>query len=147
MFKKLSKVVIGIVLSVTVLTTSPLAINADTPVTTDPVAIALADQQALLAQYQQALLLQYQQALLAQYQQALADQYAKALLVQQAFAKQQQAAVQQAYLLNAIQAQQKAQYQSMINATGAEYSDQLMAEFLKNQANAKKAFLGYEGLK
>lgn len=145
MFKKVLKNITVLALAVTFAFGGQNIVKADE--IADETAKALQAQQALLYEQQLKAIQEYQQAILLQYQQALADQYAKALLVQQAFAKQQQDAVQQAYLLNAIQAQQKAQYQSMINATGAEYSDHLMSEYLKYQDKAKTSFLGYEGLK
>lgn len=141
MIKKFSKIVACGVFAAVLICVSPNSVKAD------PVADALAAQQAALYQQQLQMMQAYQEALLAQYQQALMDQYQQALLAQQALAKQQMNAIQQAYLLNAIQAQQKAQYESMLNATGLEYKDQLMQEYIKNQNNAKTAFKGYEGIK
>ena len=128
-------------LSALIVCASPKSVKADA------VTDALAAQQAALYQQQLQMMQAYQEALLAQYQQAMMDQYQQALFVQQALAKQQMNAIQQAYLLNAIQAQQKAQYESMLNVTGLEYKDQLMQEFIKNQKNANATFKGYEGIK
>ena len=140
-FKKTIKLLACGVLAATVVCASPKSVKADAE------ADALVAQQAALYQQQLQMMQAYQEALLAQYLQALMDHYQQALFVQQALAKQQMNAIQQAYLLNAIQAQQKAQYESMLNATGLEYKDQLMQEFIKNQKNANAAFKGYEGIK
>lgn len=104
-------------------------------------------QQAELQQQSMAILQMYQAAMIAQYQKAFIDQYNAALLVQQGFAVQQSNALSQSYLLNAIQAQQAAQYEAMINALGLEYKDYLMKDFLRNQQAALTAFKGYYGLK
>ncbi|MDO4965107.1 MAG: hypothetical protein Q4E51_00225 [Lachnospiraceae bacterium] len=141
MINKIKKIASIIAIAAVVIIASSKTVKADE--LTD----ALLAQQAVLYQQQLEMLQNYQAAVLAQYQQAIKDQYEKAVLVQQAFAKQQQAAVQQAYLLNAIQAQQNAQYQSMITASGLDYQGHLLAEYKKYQEQAKTAFLGYEGLK
>lgn len=124
-----------------------VAVAGTKTVKADELTDALLAQQAALYQQQLEILQNYQAAMLAQYQQAIADQYAKAVLVQQGFAKQQQAAIQQAYLLNSIQAMQNAQYQSMINASNLDYKGHLLEEYKKYQDQSKTAFLGYEGLK
>lgn len=113
----------------------------------DAVTDAIAAQQAAIYAQQVAAIQAYQQALLAQYQQAVADQYAKSLLVFQEAQANQQRAIQQAYMLNAIQQQQNAQYQSMIQSTGLEYQQHLLDTYQLYQKQAIQAFKGYEGIK
>ena len=148
MIKTIKKLFLVTLLAMVVAVAGTKTVKADE--LTDALAAqqaALLAQQAALYQQQLEILQNYQAAMLAQYQQAIADQYAKAVLVQQGFAKQQQAAIQQAYLLNSIQAMQNAQYQSMINASNLDYKGHLLEEYKKYQDQSKTAFLGYEGLK
>lgn len=105
-----------------------------------------ADAANLLYAQQLALLEQYQSALVAQYQAALNAQYQAALTVQAGMQKIQADAVNQAYLLNAVQAMQLAQYQAMIQNQGLEHQDYLLEEFKESQVQAMQAFLGYNGL-
>ena len=113
----------------------------------DEMADAIAAQQAALYQQQVEALQAYQAALLAQYQQAMADQYAKAVLVFAEAQASQQRAIQQAYMLNSIQQQQKAQYTNMVQQTGLDYQQHLLDEYNKYQKQAIAAFKGYEGIK
>lgn len=101
---------------------------------------------AVLYEQQMALLQQYQSILAAQYEAALYAQYQAALMAQAGMQQTQANAVDQAYLLNAIQAMQSAQYQAMIQKQGLEYQDYLMKEFNESQKQAMQAFLGYNGL-
>ena len=110
----------------------------------DAQALALAQAQALQLQ----LLMQtpeYQAALKAQ-QAALQQQYQAALLVYNNAQYLQQRAVNQTYLLNAIQAQQRAGYESMINTAGLDYKSELMKRFTDNQYKGITAFKGYTGV-
>lgn len=77
---------------------------------------------------------------------AFYEQYQAALMVQASMQQTQANAVNQAYLLNAVQAMQNAQYQAMIQKQGLEYQDYLMKEFNESQKQAMQAFLGYNGL-
>lgn len=149
MFKRLSKVLLGAMCGIAIIMSCPKNINAAS------IDAAMAMQAASLTPEQiqqlwlsqQALLLNNQQAILDQYAKAFTDQYAKGLFVQQAFSKQQLEAIQQYYLLNAVQIQQAAQLQALLNAnvnTGA-YTG--LPEFQQAQQEALKAFLAYEGLK
>lgn len=101
---------------------------------------------ALLYTQQVAFLEQYQNALAAQYQAALAAQYQAALTVQTGMQNIQANALNQAYLLNAVQAMQFAQYQAMIQSQGLEHQNYLLEEFKESQVQAMQAFLGYNGL-
>ena len=97
----------------------------------------------LLAQQQAAALLAQQQAAaLAQYQ----AQLAAAQMVQNNAAYLHEHAITQSYILTAIQAQQRAQYESMINRMGLDYKGQLMENYTKNQNAALNSFKGYNGL-
>ena len=113
----------------------------------DELTDALLAQQAAMYQQQLEMAQAYQVALLAQYQQAAADQYAKALLVYNEAQANQLRAIQQAYMLNSIQQQQKAQYNCMVQQTGLDYQQHLMDEYSKYQQQAIAAFKGYEGIK
>lgn len=113
----------------------------------DELTDALLAQQAAMYQQQLEMAQAYQAALLAQYQQAAADQYAKALLVYNEAQANQLRAIQQAYMLNSIQQQQKAQYNCMVQQTGLDYQQHLMDEYSKYQQQAIAAFKGYEGIK
>lgn len=142
------KLLVGVVAVFTVSIGSSEMVKADAA--TDLIMAQQAQiiqQQAELQRQSMAMLQMYQAALLAQYQKAYMDQYNAAVLVQQGFATSQINALSQSYLLNAIQAQQAAQYESMINALGLEYKDYLMSDFLKNQKAALTAFKGYYGLR
>ncbi len=115
---------------------SEVTVKADT--VTDAANTQYVQQQALLQQYQNILLAQYQAGLLAQYQ--------AALTAQAGMQKIQENAVNQAFLLNAVQTMQDAQYQAMVQRQGLEYSDYLLKEYKESQDQAMKAFLGYNGL-
>ena len=52
-----------------------------------------------------------------------------------------------AFTINAIQQQQNAQYQSMIQSTGLEYQQHLLDTYQLYQKQAIQAFKGYEGIK
>lgn len=101
-------------------------------------------QAAFLAQQQQ-LALQAQAAALAQYQQAWQQQYAAAQLVYNNALYLQQMAVNQTYLLNSIQAQQRANYEAMVKRAGLDYQNMLIKDFTDDQYKALKAFTGYYG--
>ena len=58
----------------------------------------------------------------------------------------QMSAVNQTYLLNAIQAQQKAQYESLLNQTGKDYRNMLLENYKKGQYEGIRSFMGYNGL-
>lgn len=148
-FKRtICKFVITALSTVAILTVNPKNVMADANTDAILAQQALILQQQAIIQAQQAAFLQaYQQALLAQYQKAFMDQYAAALFVQQGLATQQLNAIQQSYMLNAVQAQQAAQYKSMIQTLGLEHQDHLMEEFTKYQNQAIAAFKGYEGIK
>ncbi|MCR5223351.1 MAG: hypothetical protein K6D90_10865 [Lachnospiraceae bacterium] len=113
-------------------------------------ALALQQQQALALQQQQAL----QQAQMAQYLAAFQAQKMNAWNDQLAAAQQvlnnaqylQMSALNQAYILNSIQAQQRMQYEGMINRMGLDYKGMLMQEFKDGQYDAIQAFKGYNGL-
>ena len=120
-------------------------------------ALALQQQQALALQQQQALIAQQQaaaQAQMAQYLAALQAQKMNAWNDQLAAAQQvlnnaqylQMSALNQTYILNAIQAQQRAQYEAMINKMGLDYKGMLMKEYKDGQYDAMQAFKGYNGL-
>ena len=132
---KLLKTALVAVTIVSITFSSGVTAKADT--TTDA---------AALYEQQMALLQQYQSILAAQYQAALYAQYQAALTAQANMQQIQANAVDQAYLLNAIQAMQNAQYQAMIQKQGLEYQDYLMKEFNESQKQAMQAFLGYNGL-
>ncbi len=102
-------------------------------------------QQEILKNQQQALLLQ-QQAILAMQQQAFIDQYQAALRAQAYLATIQANATSQAYLLNSIEAVQKAQYQYMLQKENLDYQDHLMKEYTESQKQALDAFKGYGGV-
>jgi len=133
---KLSKAILGVVVAAGVTFCSGVSAKADTA----------ADAANLLYAQQLALLEQYQSALAAQYQAALAAQYQAALTVQAGMQKVQANAVNQVYLLNAVQAMQLAQYQAMIQNQSLEHQDYLLKEFKESQVQAMQAFLGYNGL-
>ncbi|MDO4189024.1 MAG: hypothetical protein Q4D29_08525 [Lachnospiraceae bacterium] len=124
-----------------------LCMSSSKAVKADELADAIAAQQAIIYQQQLQAIQAYQAALMAQYQQAMADQYAKALLVFNEAQAEQQRAIQQAYMLNAIQQKQKAQYTSMVQNTGLDYQQHLIDEYNKYQKQAVAAFKGYEGIK
>ena len=114
---------------------------------------ALAAQQAQLAAQQaaqaQQLAKQYQaaqQAALAQYQAAWNAQYQAALQVYTNAKYLQARAVNQTYLLNSTQAQQRAQYEAMINKLPLDYKAHLMQQYTDAQYRALKAYMGYNGL-
>ena len=142
---KIKKIILGITFAVALLFVSEKSVKAD------EISDALAVQQAIIYQQQVAAIQAYQQQLAAQqaalYQQAVADQYAKALLVFNEAQANQLRAIQQAYMLNAIQQQQQAQYTSMLQTTGADYQQHLLDEYNKYQQQAIAAFKGYEGIK
>ena len=102
-------------------------------------------QQEILKNQQQALLLQ-QQAILAMQQQTFIDQYQTALRAQAYLATIQANATSQAYLLNSIEAVQKAQYQYMLQKENLDYQDHLMKEYTESQKQALDAFKGYGGV-
>ncbi|MFT3982634.1 MAG: hypothetical protein QM697_01895 [Lachnospiraceae bacterium] len=133
--RKLLRVMLGVAVAAGVTLCSGVTAKADT--TSDAVSLYV---------QQLALLEQYQSALAAQYQAALAAQYQAALTVQAGMQKIQANAVDQAYLLNAVQAMQLAQYQAMIQNQGLEHQDYLLEEFKESQVQAMQAFLGYNGL-
>ena len=139
--KKTVKLISAAVFAAVIMISIPKTVKAD------PVADAIAAQQAALYEQQVKALQAYQAALMAQYQKAMADQYAKALLVFQQAQVNQQNAIQQAYMLNAIQTQQNAQYQSMIQNSSLDYQQHLMEVYKVYQLQAMQAFKGYEGIK
>lgn len=141
MIKKILKVTAGIVLAAVVLLTPAKAVKADA------VTDAILAQQAALYEQQLAAIQAYQVALAAQYQQQVADQYAKAVLVFNEAQANQQRAIQQAYMLKAIQQQQKAQYECMIKSTGLDYQQHLLEDYTRYQQKGIDAFKGYEGIK
>ena len=142
---KLSKIIVGTMFAVALMLASGKNAKADE--LTD----ALLAQQAAIYQQQLAAIQAYQQQVLAQqaalYQQAIADQNAKALLVFQEAQANQLRALQQSYMLNAVQAQQKAQIQHMIESNGYEYQQRLLNQYTICQQQALDTFKGYEGLK
>ena len=140
-FNKLTKI------AFTALFASAIIFAPAKNVKADAVTDALVAQQNLLYQQQLAQIQAYQAALQAQYQQAMADQYAKALLVFQEAQANQLRALQQSYMLNAVQAQQKAQIQHMIESNGYEYQQRLLNQYTICQQQALDTFKGYEGLK
>ncbi len=106
-------------------------------------------QQALIAQQQaaaQAQMAQYLAAFQAQKMNAWNDQFAAAQQVLNNAQYLQMSALNQTYILNAIQAQQRAQYEAMINKMGLDYKGMLMQEFKDGQYDAMQAFKGYNGL-
>ena len=139
--KKTVKILLATMFAAILLVVSPKSVKADA------VTDAIAAQQAALYEQQVKAMQQYQALLIAQYQQAMADQYAKALLVFQQAQINQQNAIQQAYMLNAIQAQQNAQYQSMITNSSLDYQNHLMEVYKLYQQQVITAFKGYEGIK
>lgn len=140
-FKKVIKVMTALALAAAVCLAPAKTVKADAA--TD----ALIAQQQLMIEQQLQLIQAYQAALIAQYQQQLADQYSKALLVMNEAQANQLRAIQQSYMLNAVQAQQKAMYQCMLESTGVEYQGRLLNAFKVYQQQALDAFKGYEGLK
>jgi len=140
---KLSKAILGVVVAAGVTFCSGVTAKADTAA--DAANLLYAQQLALLEQYQSALAAQYQAALAAQYQAALTVQ-AGMQKVQAGMQKVQANAVNQVYLLNAVQAMQLAQYQAMIQNQSLEHQDYLLKEFKESQVQAMQAFLGYNGL-
>ena len=139
--KKGVKVIAALLASAVIITASPAVVKADA------VSDAIAAQQAALYQQQLQAVQAYQAALLGQYQQAMADQYAKALIVFNQEQVHQQNAIKQPYMLNAIQAQQKAQYQSLIQNTATDYQGHLLDVYTAYQQQAMAAFKAYEGIK
>lgn len=130
---------------------TPKTVLADEAADAQALAQAQALQLQLLMQtpeYQAALKAQQeaQAKALAQYQAALQQQYQAALLVYNNAQYLQQRAVNQTYLLNAIQAQQKAGYESMINTAGLDYKSELMKRFTDNQYKGITAYKGYTGV-
>lgn len=108
-------------------------------------------QAALAAQQAQLKALAEQQAAILAAQQAAQQAAWNAQLqaAQQVYANAQylhEHAITQAYLLNAIQFQQRCQYESMINKEGLDYKSMLMDEFKDAQYDALRAFMGYNGL-
>ena len=73
-------------------------------------------------------------------------QYQAALYAKQQFARQQNAAVNQAYLVQQMQFLQYQQYQSMIRAQNLDYQNMLLDQYRKNQVQAQTAFCGYNGV-
>jgi len=134
--KKLSKAVLGTIIAAGMVLCSGMTAKADT--TEDAVNALYAQQLAVLQQYQATVLAQYQAGISAQYQ--------AALTAQEGLQQIQENAVSQAFLLNAVQAMQKAQYQAMIQKEGLDYQGYLMEELKGDQYEAMKAFLGYNGL-
>lgn len=133
--RKISKVILGVAVAAGVTLCGGVTAKADT----------VADA-ALLYTQQVALLEQYQNALAAQVQAALAAQYQAALTAQAGMQNIQANAWNQAYLMNAVQTMQLAQYQAMIQSQGLEHQDYLLEEFKESQVQAMQAFLGYNGL-
>lgn len=58
----------------------------------------------------------------------------------------QQSAMNQAYLLNAIQTVQRMQLQNMMEREGLDYQKTVMDEFTKTQNKALLSYLGYYGM-
>ena len=108
-------------------------------------AAVLAAQQAAYMQAQQAQLA-YLAALQAAQQAAWNGQLQAAQEVLSNAQYLQMSAVNQTYLLNAIQAQQKAQYESLLNQTGLDYRNMLLENYKKGQYEGIRSFMGYNGL-
>lgn len=73
-------------------------------------------------------------------------QYQAALYAQQQFARQQNAAVNQAYLIQQMQFLQYQQYQSMIRAQNLDYQNMLLDQYRLNQVQAQNAYCGWNGV-
>lgn len=86
-----------------------------------------------------------QAAAIAQYQAALMQQYQAALLVYNNALYLQKMGVNQTFLLNSIQTQQKANFESMINKEGLDYKSELMTKYTQLQNEALKSYMGYYG--
>lgn len=108
-------------------------------------AAVLAAQQAAFLQAQQAQMA-YLAALQAAQQAAWNGQLQAAQEVLSNAQYLQMSAVNQTYLLNAIQAQQKAQYESLLNQTGKDYRNMLLENYKKGQYEGIRSFTGYNGL-
>ncbi len=85
-------------------------------------------------------------AVLAAQQAALAAQQQAALLALKNAQYLQQSAMNQAYLLNAIQTVQRMQLQNMMEREGLDYQKTVMDEFTKTQNKALLSYLGYYGM-
>lgn len=88
---------------------------------------------------------EYQAALMQQYQAALMQQYQAALLVYNNALYLQKMGANQTFLLNSIQTQQKANFESMINKEGLDYKSELMTKYTQLQNEALKSYMGYYG--
>lgn len=80
-----------------------------------------------------------------EYQAALMQQYQAALLVYNNALYLQKMGANQTFLLNSIQTQQKANFESMINKEGLDYKSELMTKYTQLQNEALKSYMGYYG--
>ncbi len=103
-------------------------------------------QQAAIIAAQQAELARQQAAILAAQQAAWNAQLQAAQQVLANAQYMQASAVNQTYLLNATQWQQRAEYEAMINKQMLDYKSMLMDNYRRDQYNAILSFKGYNGL-
>lgn len=134
--RKMLKSVAAVTLTAALFCCPASTVYADAP--TD--AAVLAAQQAALMQTPE------YQALLLQQQAVLAAQQQAALLALKNAQYLQQSAMNQAYLLNAIQTVQRMQLQNMMEREGLDYQKTVMDEFTKTQNKALLSYLGYYGM-
>lgn len=104
-----------------------------------------ADAQAQALQMQLLMQTPEYQALLKAQQEAFQQQYQAALLTYNNALYLQQMSVNQIYLLNSVQFQQRANYEAMVNKQGLDYKGMLLQNYSDGLYNGLTSYMGYFG--